>query len=320
MPEVITMKTEELLQFLLVPSEQLVLAGQGACKTSDRSGWKLGRMVLTDERFVFVAGSHRLVAQVLLHNVRQVSVEKHPFILGRRPAVRLTWSVTPTRQLAPSRRALWVITGDARTWAEALFQMTRLEVTGQAIERVASAVDQDGGMLLWYVWHQRHAGTDELAELIDAPSQRDVLVKIRETINPAAVKLLGCNILVFRHRWKECGNFEPINSRWWIAGKRRTVSTTSVARVSVFEEPDHVDVVTDLPGVKDNDVMLNVCNDRLVISAASDAKRFHEETALPTGTCTRTMTSRMNNGVLLVRFRRLLPQQTAQSGHERTFE
>ncbi len=72
-----------------------------------------------------------------------------------------------------------------------------------------------------------------------------------------------------------------------------------------------MDVVTDLPGVRDNDVLLDVCNDRLVISAASDTQKFHKETPLPTGTRKETMTRRMNNGVLVVRFRRFLDRQTA---------
>ena len=311
MPEVITMNTKELLQYLLVPSEQLVLADQGACKTSDRSGWKLGRMVLTDERFVFVAASDRIVAQVPLHSVRQVSVAKQSFILGRRLAVRLSWSVPPARQPAPAGRALWLIMGNARTWAEALLQMACPEVTDQTIERVGSTVDQDSAALLRYVWHQHHAGIDELAELIDAPCHDDVLVKIRKTINPAAVKLLGYNILVFRQHWKAGGNSEPIDSHWWITGKHRTVFGRKSAWVSVVEEPDRVVVVADLPGVRSYDVVLSVVNNRLVISAASDTERFHEETALPPETCTETMTSSMNNGVLVVRFRRLPRRQTA---------
>ena len=310
MPEVITMKAEELLQCLLVPSEQLVLEARGACKTSARSGWMPGWMILTDERFVF-AGGRRVVAEVPLDAVREVRTERQPFVLARRATVRLTFSAMLARLAAPSLRELWLTTRDPRTWQEALFQMTCLEVTDRAIERVAAAVDRDCAALLWYVWHQGHAGIDELAELIDAPSHDDVLAKIHRTINPAAEKLLACNILVFRHCWKADGNSEPVNAHWWIAGRRKAVSSTRAVGANVFAEPDHVDVVAELPGVKDGDVILSVSDNRLVISAASDTERFHEETALPPGTRTETMTLSMNNGVLVVRFRRLPCRQTA---------
>ncbi|MCK4340976.1 MAG: Hsp20/alpha crystallin family protein [Phycisphaerae bacterium] len=306
------MKEEELLQYLLVPSEQLVLVSPGACRTSDRSGWKLGRMVLTDMRIVFVAADRRLRVQVLLDNLRDITVAKQPFFIAKPPAVRLTWSVTPTNQWVSSRRMAWLIMGKAKAWAEAIYQMALLEVTDQTIERVAASVDPDSAAMLRYVCHQHHAGVDELAGLIDAPCHDDVLVRIHKTINPAAVKLLGCNILVFRRRWRASGDSEPISFNWWIAGRRKSVSTTPIASVNVFEEPDQVHVVADLPGVKDNnDVMLSICDSRLVISAASNTERFNEEAILPPGTRTETMTSGMNNGVLVVRFRRHSRRKTA---------
>jgi hypothetical protein len=302
--------TERLLQLLLNPGEELVLDDHGACKTSLRSGWKPGRMILTDQRFIFAAGP-RIVTEVPLDHVREVRIERQPFVLARRATVRLAWSVTPAGQAAPSSRQLWLRTKDTRAWTEALLQMTCLEVTDQAIERVASAVDQDCAALLRYVWHQRHAGIKELAELIGVPRHDDVLLKIHKTINPAAVKLLGCNILVFRHRWKACGSSEPVSYQWWVAGRHKTVSATCATRLNVFEEPDHVDVVGDLPGVRDSDVMLSIRNSRLAISAASDTERFYEEIALPPGTRTETMTASMNNGILRVRFRRHSCRQTA---------
>ncbi len=305
------MKADELLRYLLVPSEQLVLVSVGAYKPSDRTGWKLGRMVLTDERFVFVSADRRLRVQVLLHNLKQVSVARQCFFLAKKPAVRLTWSVTPTSQYMPSRRTAWLIMGKARAWAEAIFQMALLEVTDQTIERVGATVDPESAALLRYVWHQQHAGVDELAELIDAPCHDDVRVKIRKTINPAATELLGCNILVFRRRWKAGGDSEAFNSHWWIAGKGKTTVGRPAAWLNVIEEPDRVVVVADLPGVMSYDVVLSVVNNRLVISAASDLEKFHEETALPPETCTETMTSSMTNGVLVVRFRRLPYRQIA---------
>jgi len=318
-PEVIMTVPRRLPQPLLNPGEQLVLDAQGACKTSWRSGWKLGRMILTNQRFIFAAG-RRIVAEVPLDGVREVRIERQPFVLARRATVRLTWSAMPAGRASPVLRRLWSTTRDPWAWREAMLQMTCLDVTDQVVERIACAVDQDCAALLRYVWHQRHAGIEELAELIGAPCHDDVLLKIRKSINPAAVKLLGCNILVFRQRWRACGSSEPVSYQWWVAGRHKTVSPACATRVNVFAEHDHVDVVADLPGVRDDDVMLRVRDHRLLISAASDTERYHEETALPPGTCTERMTSSMNNGVLLVRFRRLAGRQTARASHQPILE
>lgn len=289
--------------------DDVVLDAQGACKTSLRSGWQLGRLILTDERFIFVAG-RRIVAKVPLDGVSKVSTERRAFVLTRRAAIRLTWAArTPGGSAAI--RTLWLMTKDIQAWRDALFQTACLEVTDQTIEQIASALDEDSGTLLWYVWHQDHAGIGELAEVIGAASHDGVLAKIRERINPAAAKLLGCDILVFRHRWRALPEAEPITFHWWIAGKRKCAPPAPTVPVDVFEESDHIDVVADLPGVRDNDVVLDVCNDRLVISAASDTQKFHKETNLPAGTHAETMTWAMKNGVLVARFRRLAREQTA---------
>jgi len=62
--------------------------------------------------------------------------------------------------------------------------------------------------------------------------------------------------------------------------------------------------------VRDDDVLLKIFDNRLTISAASSTQKFHGETVLPTGTRAETMTWRINNGMLVVRFGRLSPRQT----------
>ena len=288
------------------PIEKVVLDAQGAYKGYSDSGWKLGRLILTDKRFIFVVND-MIKVQVPLDKVIKVEMERQPFVLASTATVRLSWG----KQGSRCPRRLYLVTKKIEVWRNAMFQTACLEVTDQTIERIASALDEDSGTLLWYVWHQHHAGIGELAEVIGAASHDDVLAKIRGRINPAAAKLLGCDILVFRHRWRATGSAEPITFHWWIAGKRKCAPAAPTVPVDVFEESDHIDVVTDLPGVRDSDVVLNVCNDRLVISAASDTQKLHKETRLPAGTHAETMTWRMNNGVLVARFRRLSREQTA---------
>jgi len=72
-----------------------------------------------------------------------------------------------------------------------------LRIDQECIERISRELDEESKMILWYLWENRHARIDELADLTLASTHMDVLFKIREIINPAAERLTGGPILSF---------------------------------------------------------------------------------------------------------------------------
>ncbi len=74
--------------------------------------------------------------------------------------------------------------------------------------------------------------------------------------------------------------------------------------VDVFEEPDHVLVVAELPGIGEADVYLELRDDILVIVAEKGEKKYRKEVLLPSAFLTEKMKRTCANGVLQVRFQK----------------
>ena len=298
------------------PGERLLLEAQGACKHESRAGWTLGHLFLTDRRIGFQSPS-RTQLDIALEDVRCLAVEKRPFVLCSKNVIILTCA--PRTERGISSR-VWLITRDLETWCTRLYQMTQLKVDEDAVARLAAALDGEAAAILWHVWHNNHASIEELARLVDAECHSDVLLKIKARINPLAVEQLGCPILVLLPHRLDPHTGQHVSYGWWIAGRRqekhREDKQPDSARIDIFEEDTHVDIVVELPGIRQEDIRLGVDGGRLVISAASANRRFREQASLPVEVDPESLTSRVNNGVLLIRLQR--SQAPAQMWTERS--
>lgn len=74
--------------------------------------------------------------------------------------------------------------------------------------------------------------------------------------------------------------------------------------VDIFEEPEHVLVVAEMPGVGDEDIRLDLRDDVLTIDAAHGTKRYHKEVLLPVSLKAERMTRSCHNGILEVKLPR----------------
>jgi HSP20 family protein len=72
--------------------------------------------------------------------------------------------------------------------------------------------------------------------------------------------------------------------------------------VDVFEEPSHLLVVAEMPGVGQSDVELDVHDDILTIAAHGKHKKYRKEVLLPHPFQPTQMTHSCRNGILEVRF------------------
>jgi len=133
------------------------------------------------------------------------------------------------------------------------------------------ALDEKSREIIWHLWRHRHAPLDELAGLIGASSDMEVLCRLREVINPAAERILSTPILEFSESRIDRVTGEKVLFNWWLEfdrsvsgmeGKGRpTVGTRGRPMVDLFDEKDRIVIVAQLPAsarvVKEAEVACN---------------------------------------------------------------
>jgi len=85
---------------------------------------------------------------------------------------------------------------------------------------------------------------------------------------------------------------------------RATVHEVIEPPVDVFEEPSHVLVVAELPGIGPEDLSVEVHDDILTIKAERGNKKYEKEVLLPAAFQPEQMTQNCRNGMLEIKFQR----------------
>jgi len=161
------------------------------------------------------------------------------------------------------------------------------------MKSLLSAVDEKSGLILIHLLRERHAGIRELADLISASSDMEVLIKIRKVINKKAKEILGMPILTFEHCKTDPLTNEKITFSWWL--REKTVNYLYYDELlDIFDEKDALRVITFLPS-QDRNVEVKVEDGLLAISE----KECRREIPL---SCPveKKVTKNFNNGVLEV--------------------
>jgi len=277
--------------------EQISLQSQGGYKNSVRPIWKLGHFYLTNQRLIFSVPTG-IVFETPLGNIEVIGIEKRTYVAGRERDVIAIGYQDPTNRRASKA---WIIMRDLEVWREKLFEMTLLEIDQETVERVMQELDPQSRQIVDYLWESRHATIDELAELIAAPTHMDVLLKIRGVINPTAERITGSPILAFQRSRVDPLTGEKVLFSWWvIAPAPAAEGARTGLHVDVFDEEDRIDVVAELAGVREEDIVLKVAKDRLTLSAQGPEEKYHQEIVLPAEVRVDSFTSTYTNNVLAV--------------------
>lgn len=272
-----------------------MLNDQGFIKTNQRSGWRPGHLTLTNERLVLHQPA-RNIFETHLDRIAGVTTEKKGFILKRVDSLRIVFNPSQSHRSS----VVWVMVKDPAKWQGAIFSRTKIQVSENDIEEVASELDPKSRLILFHVWENRHASIQELAGLYDAPNHMEVLQRIRGTINPVSEKRLGFPLLVFERKREDPESDEKVLFSWWIIGERRPAEAAPEPLMDLFDEQDAIVFIMELKGVPERDIRLDVIDNHLKVRCDSPAGHYAEDILLPAGVIQGKINRRFHNDILEV--------------------
>jgi hypothetical protein len=155
------------------------------------------------------------------------------------------------------------------------------------------ALDQKSVQILICLLKERHAGIRRLADLINASSDMEVLVKIREVINPKIQEATGQPLIIFEPSKLDPLTGEKITFSWWL-NEELIDYVLNGKSLDIYDEKDTLRVTASIP-LQEEDITLEVKDNFLIIAG----KKYHQEVLL-TSAVEGNMKKKVNNGILEV--------------------
>ena len=168
----------------------------------------------------------------------------------------------------------------------------------EKLNLLLKSVDETSQLIMTYLLKERYAGIRELTSLVCASSDMEVLMRIREIINPKAQEVIGIPILKFERSKMDLLTGQKILFSWWI-NEELANNARGDELVDVMDEKNCLRVIAALPPQEDN-VTVKVEDSLLVISG----KEYHKELPLFCPVEKKAFQT-INNGVLEVKLNKV---------------
>jgi len=131
---------------------------------------------------------------------------------------------------------------------------------------------------------------------------KDIILKIKEIINPTAEKIFGYPILSFESSKVDRETGQKILFSWWLTGQPdQEHQEREETLLDIFDEDAELIVYLELLGIKEDKLRLSVANNKLIIDADKD---YHKEISLPAVVNKNSFTKRYKNNILEVRLKK----------------
>ena len=182
---------------------------------------------------------------------------------------------------------------------------SRPAVTPQMLARLEKQLDPTGRAILAFLAENSHASIRELADLVGANSDMEVLYAIRQSINPTAQALLGRPVLFFVESQLDQVTGEMVSYAWWLAGSKGRVPAVRVVEAEVFDEDKTIAVVLDLCGAEERSIRCQVEGGRLTITAEGEGRRWYSEVELPALVSPNPAVQQYRNGILSIQLAKM---------------
>ena len=280
----------------LQTGEQIILQSQGAYKNNFRSGWKVAQCILTNQRLIMYQRP-TIRFQIPIDHIRSLAVERLHYVLRKRECLSISYNV---REGSEEGRS-WFVVNDLEKWRERIISQTSLLMVNiETIQNIAAQLGADGRDILLYLWENRYARIDQLAELIEAPSHMHVLMEIRETINPVAEKIVGIPILSFERSKVDPETGEKVLFSWWLMGKQEEWAKSEDQLLDIFDEGSHIQVIMEVRGIEASDLRLEVERDQLTVRSEKIGSTWKEIIHLPTDVVPDNYQMHLKNNLLKI--------------------
>ena len=274
-------------------SDQVILKEKGSYLTPGQSRWGLGTLLLTPEKLTFFTSKSGLVGEIPLRSIKDLRIEKRIYGVSQSDTISIVYESFGELSKA------WIIALNLETWRKELDQRVLLKVDRAILDKMVTELDADSKEILRFLYEHRHARIDTLAQLIEAPTHMDILLKIREIINPTAEKMIGYPILSFESSKVDRETGEKVLFSWWLTGQPdQEHQEREESLLDIFDEDAELIVYLELLGIKEDKLRLRVANNKLIIDADKD---YHKEIPLPTVVKAKSFTQRYKNNILEVR-------------------
>jgi len=271
--------------------DEVILKEKGGYLTPGQSRWWLGTFLLTPKKLTFFTSKSRFVWETSISSIKELRIEKRVYGVSQSDTICVVYESFGELSKA------WIISLNLETWKKELYKRILLKVDRETLDKIVTELDADSKEILMFLYEKRHARIDTLAKLIESPTHMDILLKIREIINPTAEKIIGYPILSFESSKVDRETGEKVLFSWWLAGQPHQEKEKPL--LDIFDEDAELIVYLELLGIKEDKLRLSVANNKLIIDADKD---YHQEITLPAVVDAKNFIQRYKNNILEVRF------------------
>jgi len=273
--------------------DDVILKEKGGYLTPGQSRWSLGTLLLTTKKLTFFTSKSRFVWETPLSSIKELRIEKRVYGVSQSDTICVVYESFDKLLKA------WIISLNLETWRKELYKRILLKVDRETLDKIVTELDADSKGILMCLYEKRHVRIDTLAKLIEAPTHMDILLKIREIINPTAEKIIGYPILSFESSKVDRETGEKVLFSWWLTGQSHQEKEKPL--LDIFDENAELIVYLELLGIKEDKLQLRVENNKLIIEADKD---YHQEITLPAVVDAKNFIQRYKNNILEVRLQK----------------
>ena len=280
-------------------NEEFILTSSGAYKNSLRSGWRLSNFYLTNQR-LFLWNSTKILLQIPLENITGINIQLKNFILRSKDALCISYQNLSNKSLSQ----VWIMVKDVHKLKKKIYERSLLEIDQGGIDKIIKELDPESQSILFFVWENKHATINELFSLYNAPNHMEVLHRIRNIINPVSQKVIGFPVLVFERSKIDESTGEKVLFSWWVIGGAKLKEKPEDTLLDAFDEGDYLNIIIELKGAQEKDMLLRVDEDKLTVSCKTSEAKYYEQVFLPSKVDKKSIIRNYHNNILEVRLQK----------------